>query len=102
MAGSGVVVIAGIVEVAGTCWIVVLFPPAAMSAIVGVIGLELAPAAAAVAGWIAPEDAGADWTMDPTTALVALFTLGITIMCWVTMPGFLKIIPILIGIVLGY
>src|SRR5699024_9634997 len=29
-------------------------------------------------------------------------TLGITIICWVTMRGFLKIIPILIGIVLGY
>src|SRR5699024_4248735 len=32
----------------------------------------------------------------------ALFTLVITIICWVTMRGFLKIIPILIGIVLGY
>src|SRR5699024_4915341 len=29
-------------------------------------------------------------------------TLVITIICWVTMRGFLKIIPILIGIVLGY
>src|SRR5699024_12234219 len=48
------------------------------------------------------EDAGANWTMDPTSALVALFTLVITIICWVTMRGFLKIIPILIGIVLGY
>src|SRR5699024_2261535 len=89
-------------KVAGTGWIDVLFPPAAMGAIVAVIGLELAPTAAELAGWIAPEDAGADWTMDPTSALVALFTLGITIICWVTMRGFLKIIPILIGIVLGY
>src|SRR5699024_6524669 len=83
-------------------WISVPFPPAAMGAMVAVIGLELAPTAAEVAGWIAPEDAGADWTMDPTSALVALFTLLITIICWVTMRGFLKIIPILIGIVLGY
>src|SRR5699024_55258 len=88
--------------VAGTGWIDVLFPPAAMGAIVAVIGLELVPTAAELAGWIAPEDAGANWTMDPTSALVALFTLVITIICWVTMRGFLKIIPILIGIVLGY
>ena len=102
MVGIVLVVIAGIVKVAGTGWIDVLFPPAAMGAIVAVIGLELVPTAAELAGWIAPEDAGANWTMDPTSALVALFTLVITIICWVTMRGFLKIIPILIGIVLGY
>src|SRR5699024_10528967 len=36
------------------------------------------------------------------TALVALLTLLITIICWVTLRGFLKIIPILIGIIAGY
>src|SRR5699024_4292164 len=102
MVGIVLVVIAGIVKVAGTGWIDVLFPPAAMGAIVAVIGLELVPTTAELAGWIAPEDAGANWTMDPTSALVALFTSVITIICWVTMRGFLKIIPILIGIVLGY
>ncbi|HLR03220.1 MAG TPA: uracil permease [Virgibacillus sp.] len=102
MVGIVLVIVAGIVKVAGTAWIDVLFPPAAMGAIVAVIGLELVPTAAELAGWIAPEDAGADWTMDPTSALVALFTLLITIICWVTMRGFLKIIPILIGIVIGY
>src|SRR5699024_11905125 len=73
--GIVLVVIAGIVKVAWTGWIDVLFPPAAMGAIVAVIGLELVPTAAELAGWIAPEDAGANWTMDPTSALVALFTL---------------------------
>ena len=102
MVGIILVIVAGIVKVAGTAWIDVLFPPAAMGAIVAVIGLELVPTAAELAGWIAPEDAGADWTMDPTSALVALFTLVVTIICWVTMRGFLKIIPILIGIVIGY
>lgn len=102
MVGIVLVIVAGIVKVAGTAWIDVLFPPAAMGAIVAVIGLELVPTAAELAGWIAPEDAGADWTMDPTSALVALFTLVVTIICWVTMRGFLKIIPILIGIVIGY
>lgn len=95
-------IIAWIVKIAGTGWIDVLFPPAAMGAIVAVIGLELVPVAAEMAGWIAPEDADASWAMDPKTAIVALLTLLITIICWVTLRGFLKIIPILIGIISGY
>lgn len=96
-------VVAWIVKMIGTAWIDVIFPPAAMGAIVAVIGLELAPTAAEMAGWIAPADAdAATWTMDPTVALVSLLTLAITIICWVTLRGFLKIIPILIGIIAGY
>lgn len=96
-------IIAWIVKVAGTAWINVIFPPAAMGAIVAVIGLELVPVAAEMAGWIAP--AGADlatWSVDTKSALVAFLTLAITIICWVTLRGFLKIIPILIGIIAGY
>jgi uracil permease len=88
-----------IVKYAGTGWIDVLFPPAAMGAIVAVIGLELVPVAAGNAGLIGT---GADWTMDPTTVTVALLTLGITVIGWVTFRGFFKIIPILIGFVAGY
>ncbi|GAA0423768.1 MAG: uracil permease [Bacillota bacterium] len=95
-------IIALIVKFIGTSWIDIIFPPAAMGAIVAVIGLELVPTAAEMAGWIAPQDAGASWTMDTSTAVVSLLTLAITIICWVTMRGFLKIIPILIGIIAGY
>jgi len=91
-----------IVKVAGTGWIDVVFPPAAMGAIVAVIGLELVPVAAEMAGLIPDEEAGPGWVMDPNTVTVAVLTLAITIICWVTMRGFLKIIPILIGIVAGY
>src|SRR5690625_2466136 len=91
--------VAVIIRFVGTAWIDVLFPPAAMGAIVAVIGLELVPVAADMAGWIPPEDAVENWSMDLTVALVALATLLITIICWVTLRGFLKIIPILIGIV---
>jgi len=94
--------VAFIVKLVGTSWIDVLFPPAAMGAIVAVIGLELVPVAAEMAGWIAPEDAGGNWSIDLKVALVALATLLITIVCWVTLRGFLKIIPILLGIVAGY
>lgn len=101
--GIALCLIGFIIKVAGTAWIDVIFPPAAMGAIVAVIGLELVPVAAEMAGWI--PGSGVDpekWTMDPTAATVALLTLVITIVCWVTLRGFLKIIPILIGIVSGY
>lgn len=95
--------IAWIVKVAGTGWIDIIFPPAAMGAIVTVIGLELVPVAGRMAGWIPAEGVHPDdFVMDPTAAAVALLTLLITIICWVTLRGFLKIIPILIGIISGY
>lgn len=102
MVGIVLTLVGLVVKFAGTAWIDVIFPPAAMGAIVAVIGLELVPTAAEMAGWIAPEDAGADWVMEPIPALVALLTLLITIVFWVTMRGFLKIIPILLGIISGY
>ena len=102
MVGVVLTLIGLIVKLAGTSWIDVIFPPAAMGAIVAVIGLELVPVAAEMAGWIAPADAGANWTIDVASATVALLTLLITIVFWVTMRGFLKIIPILLGIVSGY
>ncbi len=102
LVGLVLTIVGIIVRFAGTKWIDVLFPPAAMGAIVAVIGLELVPVAAEMAGWIPPADAGADWSMDPKAATVALLTLVVTIIFWVTLRGFLKIIPILLGIISGY
>lgn len=102
LVGLVLTIVGLIVRFAGTAWIDVVFPPAAMGAIVAVIGLELVPVAAEMAGWIPPADAGADWTMDKKSATVALLTLLITIVFWVTLRGFLKIIPILLGIISGY
>src|SRR5699024_2479986 len=87
-----------IIRVVGTSWIDVIFPPAAMGSIVAVIGLELVPTAADMAGLLPAEDEA----MDSTAVTVALLTLASTIIYWVTMRGFLKIIPILLGIVTGY
>lgn len=100
--GIVLVLVALIVKAVGTSWIDVIFPPAAMGAIVAVIGLELVPVAAGMAGLVKPSDAPATWTPDTQVIIVSLLTLGITIICWVTLRGFLKIIPILIGIVSGY
>jgi uracil permease len=75
-----------------------MFPPAAMASIVAVIGLELVPTAAGMAGLVRAEDAA----IDTTAVAVSLITLASTIVYWVTMRGFFKIIPILLGIITGY
>jgi uracil permease len=82
-------------QVIGTKWIDVVFPPAAMGAIVAVIGLELAPTAADMAGLTAK-------TLDPKVVIVSVFTLLLTIYGSVLFRGFFAIIPILIGVVGGY
>ncbi|WP_050179774.1 uracil permease [Domibacillus robiginosus] len=94
------ILVSGIIKVAGTGWIDVVFPPAAMGAIVAVIGLELVPTAAQMAGIIS--DGSADWSPDRNTIIVSMLTLGITVVGNVMFRGFLKIIPILIGIIAGY
>lgn len=96
--GAVLTLVGVIVKFAGTNWIDVIFPPAAMGAIVAVIGLELVPTAADMAGLLP----AADVPRDMTAIIVSLLTLGMTIIYWVSLRGFLKIIPILLGIVTGY
>ncbi|USB34289.1 uracil permease [Paenibacillus sp. YPG26] len=90
-----------LVKYAGTSWINVVFPPAAMGAIVAIIGLELVPVAAGMAGIINP-DPTKPWIPDMISILISLVTLGITILGAVLFRGFPKIIHILIGIIAGY
>lgn len=94
---SGVVftLVALSLKVIGTKWIDIVFPPAAMGAIVAVIGLELAPVAAGMAGLTAK-------TIDPKVITVSIFTLLLTVYGSVLFRGFFAIIPILIGVVGGY
>ena len=84
-----------IVHTIGTSWIDVIFPPASMGAIVAVIGLELMPTAANMAGLTGENT-------DATVIFVSIATLAITIFATMAFRGFLSIIPILIGVVAGY
>ena len=84
-----------IVHTIGTSWIDVIFPPASMGAIVAVIGLELMPTAANMAGLTGENT-------DATVIFVSIATLAITIFASMAFRGFLSIIPILIGVVAGY
>ncbi|CUH97852.1 Uracil permease [Propionispora sp. 2/2-37] len=83
------------IRITGTKWIDVVFPPAAMGAIVAVIGLELAPVAADMAGLTAK-------IIDPKIISVSIFTLLVTVFGSLLFRGFLAIIPILIGVISGY
>lgn len=102
---SGVIftIVALIIQAAGTGWINVLFPPAAMGAIVAIIGLELVPVAAGMAGWIPQSfEDPATWVMNPKVVVLSTVTLAITVLGSVLFRGFMRIIPILFGIVAGY
>ena len=93
------ILVSQVVRVAGTRWLDVVFPPAAMGAIVAVIGLELAPVATSMAGLTGE---GATQPGRGTVVAVAMVTLGVTILGSVLFRGFLGVIPVLVGVVVGY
>ncbi len=90
--------IAFLVSKIGTGWIDVLFPPAAMGAIVAIIGLELAPLAMNMAGY----SGEAQGMTNETAIMISTFTLVVTILASTLGRGFIGIIPILIGVISGY
>ena len=96
--GLSFIVLAGIVNKVGTRWIDVLFPPAAMGAVVAIIGLELAPFAMTMSGYIGE----ASGMTNETAMIISTFTLIVTLLATVLGRGFIGIIPILIGVISGY
>lgn len=99
---AGVVfsIIAIIVGYTGIGWIDKLFPPAAMGAIITIIGLELASTAADMAGF--PVGGSNSPTLNVTWVIISTITLITVILSNILLKGFLKLIPILIGVVVGY
>lgn len=93
---SGIIFIllAFIIGKTGTGWVEIIFPDAAMGAIVAVIGLELAPTAAKMTGLTTGSP-------DPATLAIILVTLGVMIAGMTVFRGFLRIIPVLLGILAG-
>ena len=90
-----------LVKKVGVAWIDVVFPPAAMGAIVATIGLELAPAAASMAGLTGDMMQQLNIPADKAV-IVSVFTLAVTILGSVLFRGFFAVIPELIGVVAGY
>ena len=95
------ILVSQIIRVAGVKWLDVVFPPAAMGAIVAIIGLELAPVAAQMAGLVAGP-AAPTGSAATHAVLISLLTLLTTILASVLLRGFLAVIPVLIGVLAGY
>ena len=92
------ITVALIFKFAGSEWIHSVFPAPAMGAIVAIIGLELAPVAADMAGLVSKNNQ----PLNMSSVIISLTTLSIIIFGSVLFRGFMKIIPILIGVVSGY
>ena len=97
--GLSFVILSVLVRYIGTRWIDKLFPPAAMGAIVAIIGLELAPVAMSMSGLIGNQDLGMSHSQ---AVFISMFSLVVTLLGTVVFRGFLAVIPVLIGVVSGY
>ena len=93
--------VAVIIKFVGNKWLEVVFPPAAMGAIVAIIGLELAPVAAKMAGLVLDTN-NPGLYMNPKVLIVSMTTLAIVVFGSIIFRGFMAIIPILVGVVGGY
>lgn len=99
--GLSFVILSLIVKYVGIKWIDLLFPPAAMGAIVAVIGLELAPVAMSMAGFMSDQWQSLNMTHEQAIILASV-SLLVTLFGSVIFRGFLAVIPVLLGIIAGY
>jgi uracil permease len=83
----------------GSSWIDTVLPPATMGPIVALIGLELAGVATGMAG-IMPDPVSGAYNMKAIT--VSLVTLLVVTFGSVLFRGFMAIVPVLTGIIVGY
>ena len=96
LAGLVYGIVAIVIKKFGVKWLFNILPPVVVGPVIVVIGLGLSGTAVNMAMY----DAAGNYSLKHIA--IALVTLVVTILCSVYMKGFLKIIPILIGIVVGY
>jgi uracil permease len=81
------IVVFAIIAAFGTAWIQKIVPPIVAGPVVAIIGLSLTPVAA--------DMASQNW-------LLAIITLAVAVVFSIFAKGFLKIIPILMAVIIGY
>lgn len=97
--GLILIAVAVLIKFAGTSWIDVILPPAAMGPIIALIGLELAGSAASNGGLILSDT----YTqINPKFVAVFIITLAVAVFGQVLFRGFAAAIAILIAIMVGY
>ena len=99
MTGVIFCLVAILIKFAGTEWIDVVLPPAAMGPVVALIGLELAGTAANNGGLILNDTYTA---INPKFVAVFLITIFIAVIGQVIFKGFAAAIAILLSIITGY
>ncbi len=100
LAGIVYGIVALLISKLGLKWLMRILPPIVVGPVIMVIGLGLAGTAVNMAMY---EDPGAQQLVySNTNFMVALATLGITVICSIFFRGFLGMVPILTGIIGGY
>jgi uracil permease len=95
-AGIFYCVVGLIIRYTGKGWLDRALPPVVIGSVIVVIGLNLAP----VAMGMAMTDANGSYSL--VCLSIAAVTLGITVAVNIFFKGFFSVIPILIGLILGY
>lgn len=95
-AGIFYCIVSLIIRAAGLGWIKRALPPVVIGSVIIVIGLNLAPTAMSMA----MNDAAGNYSL--TVLSIALVTLAVTVIANIFLRGFFSVIPILIGLVVGY
>ncbi|MCS3454603.1 uracil-xanthine permease family protein [Aeromonas rivuli] len=98
-AGFMYFILAALIRVRGMGFVHKLLPPVVIGPVIMVIGLSVAQ----VACNMAMGRAGSDQVVEPTTALtLAGISLAVTLIAAVFCKGWIKLIPILSGVIAGY
>ena len=90
------IIVAIVIKLIGKNWIDKLLPPVVIGPMIMIIGLGLAPSAVSQIGLTS--GAELDWKI----LLVAVVSFLVTAIVMTRAKGFLKVIPFLVGIILGY
>lgn len=96
LAGLVYGIISLLIRLFGLNWLMKILPPIVVGPVIIVIGLSLATTAIDMAS----NDADGNYSL--THLMVALVTLGVTVVATVFFRGFLNIIPVLLGITSGF
>ncbi|MGI8315049.1 solute carrier family 23 protein [Halobacillus mangrovi] len=91
--------VALLISMFGTKWLMKLLPPIVVGPVIIVIGLGLASTAVDMAMYLPGQEGN---VYSGTHLMVALVTLAITIIASIFFRGFFSLVPILFGIVGGY
>lgn len=98
---SGIIymLVAGIVKKAGVKWLDRILPPVVIASVIVVIGLSLAGVAVEMATKVTVDNVS---VISLTSIEISLVTILVTVFAAVVLRGFFALIPILIGIIVGY